>query len=68
LENEKKNTLQYYKIILASIILAKINKIEYMKNIIKITFLALIAITLIATGCSSSKKSTCGCTGMVGYK
>jgi hypothetical protein len=39
-----------------------------MKKIIKITSLALIAIALLATGCSSSKKSTCGCTGMVGYK
>jgi hypothetical protein len=39
-----------------------------MKKIIKLTSLALIAIALIATGCSSSKKSTCGCAGMVGYK
>jgi hypothetical protein len=39
-----------------------------MKKIIKITSLALIAIALVATGCSASKKSTCGCTGMVGYK
>ena len=39
-----------------------------MQKIIKITSLALIAIALVATGCSSTKKSTCGCTGMVGYK
>jgi hypothetical protein len=39
-----------------------------MKKIIKLTSLALIAIALVATGCSSSKKSTCGCSGMVGYK
>jgi hypothetical protein len=39
-----------------------------MKTIIKVTSLALIALTLVATGCSSSKKSTCGCSGMVGYK
>jgi hypothetical protein len=39
-----------------------------MQRIIKIASLALIAIALVATGCSSTKKSTCGCTGMVGYK
>ena len=39
-----------------------------MQKIIKITSLALIALALVATGCSSTKKSTCGCTGMVGYK
>jgi hypothetical protein len=30
--------------------------------------LALIAVSLIATGCASTKKHSCGCTGMVGYK
>jgi hypothetical protein len=39
-----------------------------MKKIIKIASLALIAVALIATGCSATKKSTCGCSGMVGYK
>jgi hypothetical protein len=40
-----------------------------MKKLIKITSLALIiTLALVATGCSSSKKSTCGCAGMVGYK
>lgn len=41
-----------------------------MKNLIKISALLLIAITLIATGCSSSKKGACGCPqkkGFVGY-
>jgi hypothetical protein len=42
-----------------------------MQKIIKISFLLLIAGTLAATGCSSSKKGQCGCPqkqGMVGYK
>jgi hypothetical protein len=39
-----------------------------MKKIIKITSLALIAIALVASGCSATKKHSCGCTGMVGYK
>jgi hypothetical protein len=37
----------------------------------KITLLFLIAISLVATSCSSSKKGQCGCPnkqGMVGYK
>jgi hypothetical protein len=39
-----------------------------MKNIIKIAFLAIFAIAVIsATGCASSKKRSCGCSGMVGY-
>lgn len=41
-----------------------------MKNLIKISALLLIAITLIASGCSSSKKGSCGCPqkkGFVGY-
>lgn len=41
---------------------------ETMQKIIKITALALIAFATVASGCSSTKKSTCGCTGMVGYK
>ena len=39
-----------------------------MQKIIKVTSLALMALILVATGCSSTKKSTCGCSGMVGYK
>ena len=42
-----------------------------MQKIKKITLLFLIAVFLIATGCSSSKKGQCGCPnkqGMVGYK
>jgi len=42
-----------------------------MQQIVKISSLLLLAITLIATGCSSSKKGQCGCPnkqGMVGYK
>lgn len=41
-----------------------------MKKLIKISALLLIAITLIVSGCSSSKKGSCGCPnkkGMVGY-
>ncbi len=41
-----------------------------MKNSVKAISLLLIAITLVAAGCSSSKKSQCGCPnkqGMVGY-
>jgi hypothetical protein len=39
-----------------------------MKNIIKIAFLAIIAIVLVsASGCASSKKRSCGCSGMIGY-
>ena len=39
-----------------------------MQKLIKITSLALIALAMVASGCASTKKSTCGCTGMVGYK
>jgi hypothetical protein len=41
-----------------------------MEKLIKISALLLIVITLIATGCSSSKKGSCGCPqkkGFVGY-
>ena len=42
-----------------------------MQQITKITAVLIIAICLIATGCSSSKKGQCGCPnkqGMIGYK
>jgi len=40
-----------------------------MKKIIKLTTIFLLAASLIAlsSGCASSKKSQCGCAGMVGY-
>jgi hypothetical protein len=39
-----------------------------MKNLIKLAFLAILAIALVsATGCAASKKRSCGCSGMVGY-
>jgi len=43
---------------------------EIMQKIVKLTALALIAVALVATGCSStrSSKHACGCTGMIGYK
>ncbi len=40
-----------------------------MKQLIKLTLLVFV-ISVIATGCSSSKKSQCGCPnkhGMIGY-
>jgi hypothetical protein len=42
-----------------------------MKKSIKLISIALIAIALMVSGCSSSKKAFCGCPnqqGMVGYK
>jgi hypothetical protein len=40
-----------------------------MKQLIKITLALFIVATVVLTpGCASSKKSTCGCEGMVGYK
>lgn len=39
-----------------------------MKNLIKISTILLLAACLFGTGCAASKKSKCGCTGMVGYK
>ena len=41
---------------------------KFMQKLIKLSSLLLIATVLFATGCSSTKKSTCGCVGMVGYK
>jgi len=44
---------------------------KIMRQSIKLISFVLIAICLIATGCSSSKKGMCGCPnqqGMVGYK
>lgn len=38
-----------------------------MKKVLKLASILLIAITLVATGCSSSKKGHCSCAGMVGY-
>ncbi|MFT3909777.1 MAG: hypothetical protein QM737_10160 [Ferruginibacter sp.] len=39
-----------------------------MKRSIKLVSLLLIAVSLIATSCSSSRKSGhCSCAGMVGY-
>jgi hypothetical protein len=38
-----------------------------MQRFIKIGMLLVIVLGLTAAGCSSSKKSTCGCAGMVGY-
>ncbi len=40
-----------------------------MKQISKLTAaLLLIVIVAFSTGCASSKKSHCGCEGMIGYK
>ncbi len=33
----------------------------------KFTIIALLAVLLFASSCSATKKSTCGCKGMVGY-
>ena len=41
-----------------------------MQKLFKITLLLTIAISLVAAGCSSSKKSQCGCPskqGLIGY-
>jgi hypothetical protein len=41
-----------------------------MQKLFKITLLLTLLVSLIATGCSSSKKGQCGCPnkqGMVGY-
>lgn len=42
-----------------------------MQRLFKITLLLTLIVSLIATGCSSSKKGQCGCpakTGFIGYK
>ena len=42
-----------------------------MERLFKISSLLLLAISLLGTGCSSSKKGQCGCPnkqGMVGYR
>lgn len=42
-----------------------------MKETIKITAVLFLAISLVVSGCSSSKKGSCGCPnkqGMVGYR
>ena len=42
-----------------------------MKKYLKNTLLFVLAVSLVATGCSSSKKGQCGCPnkqGMIGYK
>lgn len=42
-----------------------------MKSTFKTVIILLLAVSLISTGCSSSKKVFCGCPnehGMVGYK
>ncbi len=40
-----------------------------MKQLSKLTLVLLIMSTVLFTaGCASSKKSHCGCEGMVGYK
>ncbi len=42
-----------------------------MHKIIKLAYLLLITVCLVASGCSSSRKGQCGCPnkqGMVGYK
>ena len=47
---------------------AKNNKHLHMKLLNKITFALLIVATVLLTAsCSSSRKSTCGCEGFVGY-
>jgi len=41
-----------------------------MQKLLKITLILTLLVSLIATGCSSSKKGQCGCPnkqGMVGY-
>ena len=41
-----------------------------MQNLFKIAILIVLIVSLVITGCSSSKKGQCGCpskTGMVGY-
>ncbi len=39
-----------------------------MRHLNKLTLLLLfVATILLATSCASSKKSQCGCAGMVGY-
>jgi len=41
-----------------------------MQKLFKITLILTLLVSLIATGCSSSKKGQCGCPnkqGMVGY-
>lgn len=43
---------------------------DIMKRINNILLIFLLAVTIFATGCSSSKKSGCGCPskkGLVGY-
>jgi outer membrane murein-binding lipoprotein Lpp len=41
-----------------------------MQKLFKITVLLVVIVSLVISGCSSSKKGQCGCpskTGMVGY-
>jgi outer membrane murein-binding lipoprotein Lpp len=41
-----------------------------MQKLFKITVLLVVIVSLVITGCSSSKKGQCGCpskTGMMGY-
>jgi hypothetical protein len=48
---------------------ARNNKHLYMKQLSKLTLALLITATVLCTAsCAASKKSHCGCEGMVGYK
>ena len=38
-----------------------------MQRYLKLFLLLILAVSLVSTGCSSSKKGQCGCKGLVGY-
>jgi len=39
-----------------------------MKKLFKITILFALAVSLVITGCNSSKKGQCGCPAKTGFK